>query len=129
MATPQFAIQQLAFNVPEGNPASLVIPATDTTGTNVDISSGYTTKSFKAAPDGDRNPAFPTIDVSGIGSFVYASGSLTWNLTAAQANSLAAALPTVNSQALLRISNDSGTTSAVLAQVRITVDQLNLLDD
>lgn len=114
MATPAFSIQTQAITVTKGTPGSVTIPTKDVSGTVVDVSAGYTLGKLTVQPSSNVNPLFADIDLTADVSAAFSTTGVTLSWTAAQASTIAAALPVINNTFGLSISNDAGTTKSLI---------------
>ena len=121
MATPILVATSFNAQVIPGNAGTIRINVLDADGAALDVSTGYTVDFFKAAPASDANPEVDPVDLTADFSKVFDATGVNLNYTAAQAATIAAALPTLRSLCSCAISNDSGTTASIAASGTLQV--------
>lgn len=118
MPTPVFQTRALNLSVVRQNAGSARVNVFDAKGVAVNVSTGYTAAKVGAQPNSNPNPAYNYgngINLTSLMSFTFDETGFDISWTAAQANSIGLALQTLNNTLGISISNDSGTTAALVA--------------
>ncbi len=110
MTTPAFAVQSVNQSVSQNGATGANIQCNNLAGTGVNISSGYVAKLLSQS-NSNANPATAPLDITSNCSFVYGTTGL---LTITFAAALAATLQGLANSLVVLLSNDAGTTEAVV---------------
>lgn len=121
MATPIMTAANFNAQVVPGSAGRFRIDTLDADGAALDVSSGYTLDYFKASPASDDNSLNGPVDLVAQVTATFNATGVTLSYTAAQASAIAAALPTLRSNAGVGLSNDSSATASLAATGSITV--------
>ena len=121
MATPAMLASSFSMQVIPNNAGSVRINTLDGAGAALDVSTGFTIVDFNVDVSSGQNPLKTAQDISANFTPAFDETGVTLSWTAAQAATIAAALPSLNCVAALLISDDSGTTASLAAQGSITL--------
>lgn len=117
MATPPFQLQTLNITATGSGATAFTVQCNNTSGTGVNISSGYTAQ-VTVSQASNANPYASSVDITSDLTFIYGStGLLTVNVPA----TVAAALPGLRSSTAIALSNDSGTTHSTVGLGNISI--------
>jgi hypothetical protein len=115
MATAAFAIQTITAQINAVSPNSIRINTFDTSGNPVDVHTGYTIYEARLFPASDMNSDCLAFDLTSQSSAAFDTTGVTLNMTKAQTAAIYAALPVNTNTLVVALSNDSGTTSSLVA--------------
>lgn len=121
MATPFLTVQNANLTVIPGSPGFQRIDTFDSAGAALSVASGYTMEFLNAKPASDANPAVPAVELAANFSKAFDATGVTISWTGAQAATIAAALSTLRSSIGIGLSNDTGTTTSLVANGSLTV--------
>lgn len=121
MATPPMQLQNGQMQVTPGSPGALRINTFNPDGSALDVSSGYTLNHVLTQPQTNPNsdhsqPSIlsslsPTFDSTGV--------DIEWSGT--QATTISSAMAVFDNRALFYLSNDSGSTETLCADIQLQV--------
>lgn len=125
MATPAMLRQNVSATMAYDNAGSVRINTFNANGTVLNVASGYTLLSCRALPTNNYNPLFSPIDLTGDISVAFDATGITVSWTVAQAATILGLLQTLQNNADVSISNDSGTTSSTAGRINLSVDVIS----
>lgn len=128
MATPFLRLQNFTAEMLLNSPGRIRLNAFDANGDAVDLSSGFTLQYFGCKPSSNGNPGGPASTLTSHVTATFDATGLTISWTDAQSATMVALLLSLQSTAMVSISNDSGTTSTVLGAGLVVYNNINGLN-